>query len=350
MPKPKVSGSTSSNRESARESVREVPSPPPDGTETPSPDTGATPSIFPPGADNTVRGEILVKLSPSGAAAMTASIPTGPLGSRLSGLPRGFGIAELDAVLRRIGARSVTRLHPPTSPATAAAAPAVLSPTYRVRLDAGADVEEAIRALSQTAAIAEAEPNRWREASAIPNDPSFAAQWGLTQINCPAAWDYTTGSPGVVVGVVDTGVDLDHPELLPLLLPGQDMVDLAGVDPPPETHFEGDWIVRDDEPQDEVGHGTHVAGTIACASNNAVGVAGVTWHCSILPVKVLTRVVENAPPNRVRGSGSAADIAAGIRWAVDHGVRVINMSLGGYGDTFVERDAVAYAIRMAWWW
>ncbi len=146
------------------------------------------------------------------------------------------------------------------------------------------------------------------------------------------------------MGVVDTGVDLDHPELAPLLLPGQDMVDLAGAAPPPGTHFEGDWTARDDSPQDEVGHGTHVAGTIACATNNTFGVAGVTWSCRILPVRVLARVVENAPPHRVRGTGSAVDIAAGIRWAVDHGAQVINLSLGGYSDTFVERDAVAYAV------
>jgi subtilisin family serine protease len=122
------------------------------------------------------------------------------------------------------------------------------------------------------------------------------------------------------------------------------MVDLTGSPPPPGTHYEGDWTVRDNQPQDEVGHGTHVAGTVACATNNAFGVAGVTWRCGLLPVKVLTRVVENNPPNRVRGIGSAVDIAAGIRWAVDHGAQIINLSLGGYSDTFVERDAIAYAI------
>jgi hypothetical protein len=101
---------------------------------------------------------------------------------------------------------------------------------------------------------------------------------------------------------------------------------------------------RDNDPQDEVWHGTHVAGTIACASNNGVGVAGVTWNCRIMPVKVMTRLVDIANPNRVSGIGTAADIAAGIRWAVDNGARVLNMSLGGESDTQVERDAIAYAI------
>jgi subtilisin family serine protease len=190
-----------------------------------------------------------------------------------------------------------------------------------------------------------AEPNRYRETSVIPNDPSFPSQWGLTKINCPAAWDRTTGSANVVVAVVDTGIDLDHPELAALLLPGTDMVDL-GLNPIPPNgfHFEGDFAGRDNNPQDDVGHGTHVAGTIACASNNSVGVAGVTWMCRLLPVRVLARIVNNTDATDVRGVGSAADIAAGIRWAADNGARIINLSLGGTVDTQVERDAVAYAV------
>ena len=276
---------------------------------------------------------------------ISASIPTGPLRGLARGVPSRFGIPDLDAVLQRHGAIAVARLHPPMSDLAATAGEARdLSSTFRVQLEDGGDAVAAVKALAAIDAVEVAEPNRWREASVTPNDPTFSGQWGLARINCPAAWDVTVGDAAIVVGIVDTGVDLDHPELAGLLLAGQDLVDLAGASPPPGTHFEGDWTVRDAQPQDEVGHGTHVAGTVACASNNSTGVAGVTWACHLLPVKVLTRVVENAPPNRVRGVGSAADIAAGIRWAADHGARVINMSLGGYSDTFVERDAVAYAV------
>ena len=306
--------------------------------------TDAASSLLQPGDDNIVKGELLLKLSPAANNSVRSSIPSGPLGTRMYGVPGGFGIAEIDKVLERFGAQSVVKLHQPASPVTAAMADQALGGTYRVRISENADVAAAVAALSRAASVEVAEANRWREASATPNDPGFQQQWGLAQINCPAAWDLTTGVASVVVAVVDTGVDLDHPELAPLLLPGQDLVDLAGSSPPPGTRFEGDWMGRDAEPQDEVGHGTHVAGTIACITNNAFGVAGVTWHCSILPVKVLTRVVQIAPPNRVSGVGSAADIAAGIRWAVDHGAHILNMSLGGYGDTFVERDAVAYAV------
>jgi subtilisin family serine protease len=143
---------------------------------------------------------------------------------------------------------------------------------------------------------------------------------------------------------VDTGVDLNHPELAPLLLAGQDLVDFPpGSVPAPGWVFEGDFTGVDATPQDEVGHGTHVAGTICCASNNGVGVAGVNWDVRLLPVRVLARIREVAS-GRVSGSGSSANIAAGIRWAVDNGARVINMSLGGYGDARVERESIEYAI------
>jgi subtilisin family serine protease len=220
-----------------------------------------------------------------------------------------------------------------------------LASTFRVRYESATDVQTAVDTLSNVDGVEYAEPNRYRETYAVPNDPSFPTQWGLTTINCPAAWDRTTGAANVVVGVIDTGIDLDHPELAALLVQGWDMVDLGpNPTPPPGFHFEGDFVGRDNDPQDEVGHGTHVAGTIACASNNATGVAGVTWNCRLMPVRVLARIVNNANANDVRGTGSSADIAAGIRWAVDHGARILNLSLGGPVDTQVERDAIAYAI------
>jgi hypothetical protein len=137
---------------------------------------------------------------------------------------------------------------------------------------------------------------------------------------------------------------MDHPDLQAQLLSGYDAVDLAGVAPNPGWHFEGDFLSRDNDPQDEVGHGTHVAGTIGALTDNSVGVAGVVWQCKILPVKVLARMVKDSDPSIVTGVGTATDIATGIRWAADHGAHIINLSLGGYNDTFPERDAVAYAV------
>jgi len=302
--------------------------------------------IFTDEISNIIPGEVIVQLNPDMSAQITEAIPTGPSRGHSSPGPSIMGVSDLDLVLAELGTTSVTRLTPPAPTMTAMGESVVaLASTFKVRYEREKNVEKAVEKLSNVDGVEYAEANRYRETYAVPNDPNFPNQWGLTKINCPAAWDRTTGSANVVIAVIDSGIDLDHPELTALLVQGRDMVDLGpNPIPPPGFHFEGDFMGRDDVPQDEVGHGTHVAGTIACASNNATGVAGVTWNCRLMPVKVLTRIVNNANANDVRGVGSAADIAAGIRFAVDQGARVLNLSLGGTVDTQVERDAIAYAI------
>jgi subtilisin family serine protease len=301
--------------------------------------------VFSKGVSNIVPGELLVQLSPETARQMTASIARGPTRSRAGTGARAFGLEAVDNALRDLKIVEITSLHPPAPAASAAMAEAVqMSGTYRIRYSGETDADTAVKKLSNVPGVQYAEPNVYRETCIVPNDPDYPSQWGLNRINCPAAWDRTTGSPNIVVAVIDTGIDLDHPELAGLLVQGRDLVDLGpNPTPPPGWHFEGDFDNVDPDPQDEVGHGTHVAGTIACASNNNVGVAGVTWSCRLMPVRVLARIVRNSD-GRVSGTGSAADIAAGIRWAVDNGARILNLSLGGEVDTQVERDAIAYAI------
>ena len=305
-------------------------------------------SIFGPEDDNVVPGEVVLALEADAAAAVATSVPQLPTRAGAGATVTEVGHSALDQALQRLQVDTLTRVHgamPPTVvDGIAMADETGLDGTLRIRYAADVAPAEAAEQLAGLAEVAWAEPNRWREASVVPNDPQFASQWGLTSINCPPAWDITTGDPGVTVAVVDTGVDLTHPELAALLLAGQDLVDFpVGSTPQPGWVFEGDYTGVDADPTDEVGHGTHVAGTICCASNNAVGVAGVSWNVRLMPVRVLARAREVAT-GRISGLGSAANIAAGIRWAVDHGARIISMSLGGYGDTTVEREAVAYAV------
>ena len=288
---------------------------------------------------------------------MTASVPIHPAGAAGS-MADILGVDPLDALLARLGAHDITRLAP-SKVGMAAFAFALdgmpepdessLSRSFRVRIDPDVDPETAASELNALDEVEIAEPNRWREASIIPNDPQFSAQWGLTKINAPTAWDITTGSASVIVAVIDSGVDLDHPELAPLLVPGFDMVDLGpNPTPKPGWRFEGDFAGRDSIPEDEVGHGTHVSGTIAAVSNNGAGVAGIGWSTRIMPIKALTRIVRISD-GRVSGTGSSADVAAAIRYAADNGAHVINMSLGSSTQTSVESSAVAYAIARASW-
>lgn len=158
------------------------------------------------------------------------------------------------------------------------------------------------------------------------NDPLFPKQWGLDQINAPEAWTRAQGS-GATIAVVDTGVDLQHPDLQANLVPGVDLV--AGKsDCPPG-------------PQDENGHGTHVSGIAAAVTNNGIGVAGTAPAAKIMPVRVLD----------ASGSGDLATVAAGITYAADHGADVINLSLGELpivGQLTVLNQEIEDAVNHAW--
>jgi subtilisin family serine protease len=139
-------------------------------------------------------------------------------------------------------------------------------------------------------------------ADGVPNDPSFGEQPDLEQVHVPEAWPTTTGDPGVVVAVIDSGVDLTHP----------DLAGVAVVAPRNE-------IWNNTDVSDDVGHGTHVAGTIFAQTNNATGIAGIAPTSTLMPVKVLDET----------GSGSIADVLDGVDWARTHGAKIINLSLGG---------------------
>jgi subtilisin family serine protease len=159
------------------------------------------------------------------------------------------------------------------------------------------------------------------------NDPLFARQWALDQLNAPEAWARGARGAATTVAVVDTGVDLAHPDLSSKLVTGHDFV--ASNNDCPRG------------PQDENGHGTHVAGIAAAITNNGIGVAGVAPDARIMPVRVLDS----------EGSGSSEDVAAGIRWAADHGAEVINLSLGELpivGQLEPLNEDIEAAVTHAW--
>jgi len=184
------------------------------------------------------------------------------------------------------------------------------------------DEDALLARIRQDPNVEAAEPLMRFTASFVPNDPLYERQWNLAQINMPKAWESTHGK-GVVVAVLDTGIayeDYDDFRQVP---------DLKGV-----KFTEGyDFVNQDRHANDDHGHGTHVAGTIAQATNNGEGVAGVAFEATLMPVKVLDHF----------GGGTTAQIADAIRWAADHGAKVINMSLGGGGRSAVMEKAVEYA-------
>jgi subtilisin family serine protease len=149
----------------------------------------------------------------------------------------------------------------------------------------------------------------------IPNDELLSTQWSIAKTRAEQAWDLTTGAPQVVIGVLDTGVDPTQPDLQGKLVQGYD------------------YVNNDQDPSDDNGHGTAVAGIVAANSDNGIGVAGYCWACRLMPVKVLD----------ADGTGFMSAVAQGMIWASDHGARVLNLSLGGPDQDMTIAAATQYA-------
>ncbi|MBW4470161.1 MAG: S8 family serine peptidase [Stenomitos rutilans HA7619-LM2] len=158
--------------------------------------------------------------------------------------------------------------------------------------------------------------------------------WELNQVNAPTAWAQGYTGQGIVVAVVDTGVDITHPDLKDNIWTNAKEISGNGIDDDKNGFVDDingwDFVDRDNTPLDLTGHGTHVAGTIAAARND-IGVTGVAYNAKIMPVRVIGS-----------DGGSDLNIAAGIRYAAENGANVINLSLGGSASTAIA-DAVQYA-------
>lgn len=221
-------------------------------------------------------------------------------------------------------------------------------------------VGAAVARLERQPGVAYAQPNYRYEATAVdpPDDPRFAELWGLSDpaladpgVSALEAWDDPPGAgvpkgQGQVIAVVDTGVDLTHPDLAPNLwanpgeLPIPDTLDLPGGNGFVDDIHGYDFVDDDGDPDDYEFHGTHVAGTAAAVADNADGIAGVAPGAEIMAVRVLDG----------DGSGNSADIADGIAYAADAGADVVNLSLGGLagaGDSLVFNAIAAAAAEDA---
>lgn len=168
--------------------------------------------------------------------------------------------------------------------------------------------------LEKDPAVEAVDYNYVREFSYMPNDPRFDAQYGLRKIEAPAAWDRTRGRAGTRIAIVDSGIQARHPDLNAKVV------------------AQYDFGNRDRVAEDNVGHGTHVAGVAAAETGNRTGVAGACPDCSLLVAKIDRG-----------GTIDAAGVIRGIKWSADRGADVINLSLGAEGYVEAEARAVRYA-------
>ncbi|MCZ8361686.1 MAG: S8 family serine peptidase, partial [Microcystis sp. LE19-251.1A] len=179
----------------------------------------------------------------------------------------------------------------------------------------------------------------------FPNDPSFNQLWGLhntgqsagtpdADIDAPEAWDIQTGNPNLVIGVIDTGVDYNHQDLVGNIWTNPGEIAGDGIDNDGNGYIDDirgwDFAYNDNNPSDVYGHGTHVSGTIAGKGNNGVGVTGVAWNAKIMPLKFLND----------QGSGSTSNAILAINYATAKGVKLTNNSWGGGGYSQALYDAI----------
>ena len=277
-----------------------------------------------------VPGQLLVKLSREPAELALKATP------RADGIIV-TGLDAIDQLNARFGVTSFEPLLKPIAQAAqesvsslAARRPAVAG-LYVVRFDPAQDPADVAVAYQQAPEVIYAEPNRyvyasdgpWAPLNFSPDDPYFERQWHMLAIQMPQAWDTSAGQR-VLVAVVDTGVAYEDFERY------RQAPDLKNTQFVPGY----DFVNRDAHANDDAGHGTHVAGTIAQSTNNGLGVAGVAYGATLMPVKVLDS----------RGQGSFDVLAQGIMYAADQGARVINLSLSGRSTSRLLGEAVAYAV------
>ncbi len=298
--------------------------------------------------------EVLIKLAPGASAASASGRPMVARAAATSS-----DTAEID--LTQFGVKAIGPLF------RNAKAPALLSRTitpngkeiptpdltrwYKASLNPGADIKAVAAALSKESGVAHAEPNYLRKPNGVPNtstDPRFGEQWHLASANVPAAWTWleqngysSGGSRDVVVAIIDTGVDYNHPDLVNNMWTNG--IEIAGnnfdddgngfKDDIHGVNVTGSSFDHNGNPMDDHGHGTHVAGIVAAQGNNGIGGAGVAYNVKIMAIKAA----------QYSGILSAADVAEGVIYATTMGADVINMSFGAYGKSQAEEDALAIA-------
>lgn len=282
-----------------------------------------------------VPGELLVRFQPG----VTPTTSNGQVE---------VGAAALDTLFQRYEVSAAEQLFPGIDRSTTG-----LERIYKLTVAPETDLLDLLAALNADNSIDYAEPNylyhtqEWAEGTDLattsaaarpaplaqsgptPSDTLYGYQWALNNprtagstaridIHAPEAWAMTTGAPDLLIAIIDSGIDYTHEDL---------------NDGRVRTDIDKDYVNKDDDALDDNGHGTHVAGTIAAAGNNAIGISGILWQAQLLPLKVCDE----------GGSCSIDAISSAIHYAADQGARVINMSLGSSSCSETLEAAIDYA-------
>ena len=237
----------------------------------------------------------------------------------------------------------------------------ILDNIYKLKFSPNDNLMQILKEYEQLSNIIYITPNYLRQYCSTPNDPEFTEQWALQNIEAPACWDFQRGNKKIIIGIIDSGVDYEHPDLkdniwINTAETGLDSLgndkssngidddnngyidDYRGWDftDAPNMPGTGDYTERDNDPYDDNGHGTHVAGIVGAVANNNEGISGILWDCQLMSLRA-------GFSTSMGGYLQDDDIASAIVYASDNDARVINMSFGDYRISPVLYDAILYA-------
>jgi len=255
-------------------------------------------------------------------------------------LPRSIAVRSVKPLFQQTRASSLSDVQP--------------AAFYIVKFDEALDARRIAAEISQSDLVEYAQPDYLHTLAAVPNDPDYSAQPFWSQISAPEAWDVTQGDSTVVIAILDTGVDWNHPDLAADIWTNEGEIADDGIDNDHDGKIDDvhgwdfvdnasgaangeDGDVEDNDPSDYNGHGTHVAGLAAAVTNNGVGVAGGGWNCEIMPLRVGYQTQDGT------GSILTTAVLKALQYCVDHGAAVLNASFGGPFDDLAERDMMRYA-------
>lgn len=203
---------------------------------------------------------------------------------------------------------------------------------FIVEVESAADLDALLKNLSKEEAVAASQPNYFYEKDVYPNDPMYASQWAHSVSEAGNAWDITTGSPTVAIAVIGTGVKWNHEDLAANIWSNGGEVEGNSIDDDNNGYVDDvrgwNFAFGNNDPADDDGHETAVAGVAAAVANNNLGIAGVCWSCKVMPLKV---------------DYTTQEIVNAIYYAVDNGAKVINMSFGSYTPDPLFNSAIDYA-------
>jgi subtilisin family serine protease len=222
-----------------------------------------------------------------------------------------------------------------------------LSQWHKISLPPNTTFEEISDIYKNCPDVEFVEPNYIYDICTNPNDPyfntsgswgqSYQDMWGLYKTNLSSAWEIEKGNASIIVAVVDTGIDYNHPDITDNLWHNPGEIPDNNIDDDQNGYIDDtigwNFTNLSNDPKDGNGHGSHIAGTIAGTTNNGRGISGISWHSQVMAIKGITD----------GGWGTATDLAYGIKYAADNRARVINLSWGGTGTCRIIEDAMDYA-------